>query len=154
MKTEILSTRKYKVGYEIRTEKIFLDRHKEGDGLCPSIQKSAYTPTGDYIGNSRDAHHLIVKKGIKPELRTPTSNVCSIGFCEAEQKWYGWSHRAIYGYGVGDIVKEGSCPATSGWTDEYLAEHPEEDKGLPVGFEAKTLDDARKIAIAFAESVG
>ena len=88
------------------------------------------------------------KRGIVPE-----DHKLSIGFCEQEQKWYGWSHRAIYGFGVGDVVKEGDCTATSGWTDEYLAEHPEEDLSLPVGFKAETLDDAKRMAIAFAESV-
>jgi len=119
----------------------------------PVVMKSAYTPDGDYIGTSRWAHRLIVKRGIKPEKRTPESNVCSIGFCEKEQKWYGWSHRAIYGYGIGDVIEEGSSASTSGWTDEYLAEHPEEDVSLPVGFAAQTLDDAKLMACAFAESV-
>ena len=111
-------------------------------------------PEGDYIGDSVWAHRLIVKRGIKPEKADPSHNVCSIGFCEKKQKWYGWSHRAIYGFGVGDEVKEGDCAAESGWIDEYLEQHPEADKSLPVGFIAKTLDDARLMAIAFADSVG
>ena len=96
----------------------------------------------------------MVKRGIKPEKVNPDESVCSIGLCAYENKWYGWSHRAIYGFTIGDIVKEGDCTASSGWTDEYLADHPEEDLSLPVGFEAKSLDDARRMAIAFAESVG
>lgn len=147
MKTEVLSVRKYKAGYEVRTEEVTMEDN-------PTVtMKFAYTPEGDYIGTSRWAHRLVVKRGIKPEKRTPNSNICSIGFCEKEQKWYGWSHRAIFGYGIGDVVKEGSCAAMPGWTDEYLAEHPEEDTSLPVGFVAKTLEDAKRIAIAFAESV-
>jgi len=31
--------------------------------------------------------------------------------------------------------------------------HPEADESVPVGFEAKTLDDAKRIAQAFAASV-
>jgi len=86
--------------------------------------------------------------------RAKTNNkVCSIGFKPREQKWYGWSHRATYGFGIGDIVSEGDCCASSGWTEEYLEKHPEERLYLDVGFEAKTLDDAKKMAIAFAESV-
>lgn len=69
--------------------------------------ESCYTPNGDYIGNEKDAMYLTTK-GIQPELRKGTS-VCSIGFCEREQQWYGWSHRAIYGFGVGSEVKRGSC---------------------------------------------
>ena len=105
--SEVLKVRKYKAGYEIRTELM-----EEGFEM-----KSAYTPEGDYIGSSRDAHRLIVKRGIKPEPRKPDrpesnggfGQTCSIGFCEGEQKWYGWSHRAIYGFAIGDIAKEGDC---------------------------------------------
>lgn len=155
---KVLSVRRYKAGYEIRTEWI---PEEEGGGADGLIMKSAYTtPEGYYIGSSRWAHRLIVKRGIKPEPRTPPcpsanggkGRTCSIGFCEQEQKWYGWSHRALYGFGIGDMVSEGDCCAESGWTDEYLQEHPE-DTSLPVGFIAKTLDDAKKMACAFAAAV-
>jgi len=32
----------------------------------------------------------------------------SIGFSVSEQKWYGWSHRAFYGFGVGSTVSPGN----------------------------------------------
>lgn len=164
----VLSTKKYKAGYEVREEMHRTDfqavpmsepneeMNELIDAICTPtdvIVKSAYTPKGDYIGNSKDAHFLIVKKGIKPELSDPTHKVCSIGFCEKEQKWYGWSHRAIFGFGVGSEAKEGDCVCSSGWTDEYLEEHPEDDTSLPVGFKAKDLIDAKRMAIAFASSV-
>ena len=112
------------------------------------------TKDGHHIGNKEITELLCEEKGIAPELASPTDNVCSIGWCAAEQKWYGWSHRAIYGFGIGDSVHEGDCTASSGWTDDYLAEHPGADKSLPVGFQAHTLDDAKRMAIAFADSVG
>ena len=147
--TEVIGIGHYKVGYELRTERVDF-----GDDSPPVILKSAYTvPEGWYIGSSVWAHRLIVRRGIKPELKRPDAQICSIGFCEKDQKWYGWSHRAIYGYGVGDTVEEGSCCASSGWTDEYLAEHPEEDLSLPVGFQAKTLEDCKRMAVAFADAV-
>ena len=148
MEKELLATRRYKVGYEVRKE-----RHFVGDDEQPIIMKSAYTPSGDYMGNPRMANFLIRKKGIKPEKANPLHNVCSIGFCGAEEKWYGWSHRAIFGFGIGSKVKEGDCVASSGWTEEYLREHPEEDISLPIGFKAYTLSDAKRMAIAFADSV-
>jgi hypothetical protein len=92
---------------------------------------------GDYIGTPREAFYLCRTKGIRPEKIDYRAKVCSIGFCEQEQKWYGWSHRAMYGFGVGDEVKKGDGAAES----------------LPVGFVAKTLDDAKRIATAFARSV-
>ena len=71
----------------------------------------------------------------------------------AQNKWYGWSHRALYGFGIGDEVHEGDLTNMSGFTDEYLSEHPEEDLSLPVGFVAKNLNDAKRMAIAFADAV-
>ena len=173
MNKVVLATRKYKVGYEVREELCRTDFTggeiiNQGDAEVGELEdlieyittpqdvivKSAYTPTGDYIGNKRNAHFLITKRGIKPEKANPSHNVCSIGFCEAEQKWYGWSHRAIFGFGVGSEVKEGDCCASSGYTQAYLEEHPEDDISLPVGFIAKDLIDAKRMAISFADSVG
>lgn len=169
MNKVILKTRKYKAGYEVREELVKTDFEaipmsgpidddtRELIDYITSknhvIVKSAYTPNGDYIGDGRTAYYLCTKRGIKPEKANTTHNVCSIGFCEREQKWYGWSHRAIYGFGIGSEVKEGDCCASSGFTDEYLKEHPEDDLSLPIGFIAKDLIDAKRMAISFASSV-
>ncbi len=155
MEQQIDSTRKFKAGYHLH------HGSQRFAGVDPVTGKEdewtpmrwATNPDGDYIGCSVTAHRLCQKRGIAPVKIDPSSNVCSIGFCEREQKWYGWSHRALYGFGVGDVVSEGDLTATSGWTDEYLAEHSEESTALPVGFKARTLDDARRMAVAFAESV-
>lgn len=146
---EVIKVRQYKAGYEIRTERVEYGSNPE------VIMKSAYAiPGGDYIGSSKRAHRLIVKRGIKPEKANPNHNVCSIGFSERTQKWWGWSHRAICGFGIGDVVTdEDHLCSMSGWTDEYLAEHPEEDLSLPVGFVAETLEDAKRMAVAFAAAV-
>lgn len=138
-----------KDGYEIREE---LVTFYFNDDEQVQITKSAYAPDGGYIGRPEDAQALI-KRGIAPELAYPDKKHCAIGFSEREQKWYGWSHRAIYGFAIGYVAEEGHIVTESGWTDEYLAEHPEEDVSVPVGFEAKTLDDCKTLAIAFAESV-
>jgi hypothetical protein len=127
-------------------------RH-EGNPDTP-IEAAYSAKDGGYVGEWKDARWLH-EKGIAPEIRPGScGSVCSIGFCDREQKWYGWSHRALYGFGIGDVVEKGSCCASSGWTDEYLAEHPEADESLPVGFKAETLDDAKRMAEAFAEGVG
>jgi hypothetical protein len=80
--------------------------------------------------------------------------VCSIGYSKRDGKWYGWSHRAVCGFERGDVVKEGDCTNSSGWTEAYLEDHPEQDLSLPVGFEAKCMADCKRMAIAFAEAVG
>ncbi|KKL41723.1 hypothetical protein LCGC14_2367440 [marine sediment metagenome] len=128
---EVNRERQFKSGYILRTE-------MWSTPGCPPVEmKSCYTPDGHYIGGAPWGHRLCTIRGIRPELRTAESNTCSIGFCEREQKWYGWSHRAIYGFSIGDKVKEG----------DVTAEH------LPIGFKAETLNDAKKMADAFARSV-
>lgn len=169
----IIEEKKYKAGYVVKTvlsrsdfEAVVLSEGEnpiDAEDLADYINqnkdkviitKQAYTPDGIYIGTPKTAHYLIVKKGIKPELSDTEHKVCSIGFCEKEQKWYGWSHRSIYGFGIGDKVKKGDCTNSSGWTAKYLREHPEKDRRLPVGFTAKDLNDCKRMAIAFADSVG
>jgi hypothetical protein len=60
-------------------------------------------------------------------------------FDKDDQKWYGWSHRARFGFGIGSKVKAGDVLAGV--------------NGFSVGYTAKTLDDAKKMAEAFAEAV-
>ncbi len=140
--------RRYKSGYVLQRE--FINYGLNGNGFWMTV---AYTHNGDYLGDSKTAYRLCAKRGIAPVKRSGDGNVCSIGYCEKEKKWYGWSHRAIYGFKIGDVVKEGDCCASSGWTDEYLKDHPDQYV-LPVGFIAKTKEDTKKMAIAFASSVG
>jgi hypothetical protein len=90
----------------------------------------------------RSRHHTSARvrrerEGIRSESTEFKGRPQSTGFNEQEQKWYGWSHRARYGFGVGDKVTK----------DSVIAHH------FPVGHEAKTLDDARQMAAAFAEAV-
>ena len=72
------------------------------------------------------------KHGIK-------SNGKSIGFSEKEQKWYGFSHRAICGFKVGD-----KCKGDLGLGDGYTFKE---------GDVLKTLDDCKQRALDFAKSV-
>ena len=32
-----------------------------------------------------------------------------VGFSPSENKWYGWSHRAIYGFTIGSTCSKGDC---------------------------------------------
>jgi len=59
----------------------------------------ARTKDGHYIGQPDEARYLCDKRGIRPEVRDDTT-VCSIGYSEAEGKWFGWSHRALAGFGT------------------------------------------------------
>ena len=78
------------------------------------------------------------KHSIVPEKAEPEHSSCSISFSEKDQKYYGWSHRAYHGFGIGDeITSEDDCASEL----------------LPIGFKAKTLEDCKKMAKAFARSV-
>jgi len=107
-----------------------------------------------YIGSEDEYKYLIEnKKLILIQKSQPDHNTCSIGYSPEENKWYGWSHRAIFGFGLGDVVQEGDLTNSSGLIEEYRIQHPEEDHSLPVGFKALTLNDAKRMAIAFSEAV-
>jgi hypothetical protein len=112
-----------------------------------------YNKDDKYIGTLEDFKMYIEKFGLSQIQTYNNKNVCSIGFNKKEQRWYGWSHRGICSFGIGDEVNEDSLCATSGWTEEYLKEHPDEDLSLPIGFKAETLEDAKRMAIAFADAV-
>lgn len=86
--------------YELRSEPADLDPEV--------ILVTAYsTKDGGYIGDESFAK-ILEERGIQPET-IPGKKVCSIGFSEREQKWYGWSHRAMYSFGIGSEVKQGDC---------------------------------------------
>jgi hypothetical protein len=130
------------------------------------LMLACYTPEGYYIGDLNTAGWLYFKHGLtevqplcvaidpsKKEEAIREKRACSIGFDAENQRWVGWSHRAICSFEVGYVAKDGDCVVESGSTEEYLKEHPEENLSVPVGFEVKTLEDSKRCAIAFAESI-
>ncbi len=132
----VLKERVFKVGYILRREIIDME--------CKNGKMewtAAYNPRGHYIGRPIDAYRLVKKRGIQPELRTPKSNVCSVGFSTKDGKWYGWSHRALYGFKPGSTCKKGDC---------HYVPRRHGGKGK---WKAKTVADARRMACDFAEGV-
>jgi len=53
--------------------------------------------------------HFVKKEVSPPEKVSKEHAVCSIGYCKKERKWYGWSHRALYGFSSRSRVKKGDC---------------------------------------------
>lgn len=148
---KIISERVMKAGYVLRRELC----ESPCKGEPPYEWTMAYTPRGEYIGDPKTAYRLCVKRGIQPELRTPESNVASIGFSVKDGKWYGWSHRALFGFKIGSKVKKGDC----GYTP-----HPKRERGFDAknqpgvyrhygAWTARTVADARQMACDFAEGV-
>lgn len=94
-------------GYYLQTDLVTMSPKEE-----PIEMTSAYNMHGHYIGTAEDAEYLCVDRGIIPELASDTHNVCSVGYSHKDGKYYGWSHRAIHGFGIGDKVKFGDCAYT------------------------------------------
>ena len=103
-------------GLDVDKDDPTLVHKKKGGIACDRLNESA-TET------------FMKEHGIKREIQP------GVGFSEKEQKWYGWSHRAYHGFGIGDTAKE--CYPT----------------GTKKGNKCKTLEDCKKAAIAFANSV-
>jgi hypothetical protein len=55
--------------------------------------------------------NFLLKRGITEQIQDGYGEpkTCCIGFNPTEQKWYGWSHRAIFGFTIGSEVEKGSC---------------------------------------------
>jgi hypothetical protein len=126
--------RTYKTGYRV-VERVYQDKaYGKKWKAYKHRMKYAVNENGDYIGNPKTAHNLCTKRGIAPEALKGNA-VCSVGKGR-DGKWYGWSHRAIYGFEPGHVVKEG-------------------DIGFDKlgNFHVKTEEDARKVAEAFARDV-
>lgn len=92
-----------------------------------------------YIGTKEMYEKFTKEIGItKFDLSHYSHNTVSIGFSEENQKWYGWSHRAVHGFEIGFIVTENATTIND---------------RIDVGYEVKTLNGAKHLAEIFAESV-
>lgn len=129
----MINEKVYKAGYVLVEEIVAQTATDEH----PTKLTSAYTPDGRYIGDKKMARFLCVKKGIRPQLAHPSHSVCSIGFSTKDGKWYGWSHRSIFGFKIGSKCTKGDCHYT-----------PERGEWV-----ATCVADARQMAIDFASGV-
>jgi len=69
---------------------------------------------GSYLTRVGMEDHLkfLLKKGITDQLQSASGKsecTTNIGFNPEEKKWYGWSHRAMYGFTIGSTCKKGHC---------------------------------------------
>lgn len=124
------------LGYEIRR---IVNRFDPEEKLT---RDKAFTDKDEYIGGLEELEYLVTKCGLT-QLQSAHEGVDSltgrkvvnIGFNEAEQKWYGWSHRAMQKFGIGD---------------KALKLYP----GVKIeGATIRTLEEAKEAAAAFSESV-
>jgi len=111
-------------------------------GEPPVKMHSAYNHNGDYIGDIATAQQLCDNYGIAPETIDPEHSVCSIGYSAKDNKWYGWSHRAICGFGIGDKIFEENF----GDDDTPFVEHGR--------VTISSMGEAKLAAKRFAEYIG
>lgn len=96
--------------------------------------------------------------GIK-EFRSMGGKIASIGFSSIQNKWYGWSHRAIYGFGVGSEVKKGDCAYIASTPEELIDDHANffadisQESADQHRAECQILDDRAGIRILHAPTV-
>lgn len=60
-----------------------------------------------HIGLEKDGFQFLLKRGVTEQIQNKDNNPnhsANIGFNPEEKKWYGWSHRAICGFGIGSEV--------------------------------------------------
>jgi hypothetical protein len=94
--------------------------------------RSTYNPNGDYIGEPKMAK-MLADKGIIPEKSKKDHCVCSIGYSPKDKKWYGWSHRAIYGFKPGYKVKKDDS-GLDNWKPGHICKDTEESKNMAIAF--------------------
>ena len=90
---------------------------------------------------------------IKGEKRQSGHSAQSFGKSEADGKWYGWSHRAVYGFKKGDRIE-----GDNGGKKVEFPKLPNGDMDWDNGkyeddFTIKSDEHAKEVAIRFADSV-
>jgi len=136
---------------EIKERWEFLDLWSEvhvygpADDLIISIMESYRNKRGDYVFGSSFSGWVnrFIDSGIDPELAYPSDSVCCVGWSERKKTYYGWSHRAICGFEIGDRIFEVDFSGKSDNTS--FKEH-----GTRV---IKSKFDARVSAMNFAKYV-
>ena len=107
----------------------FLDDRKEYD-----IYVSKFD--GSYIGlpgllDVKEPTDTIIKFLAEHEVTEELTH--GVGFSPKENKWYGWSHRAIHGFTIGSTCKRGDC--------HYVPANKEDLANCEVEFYADIRED-------------
>lgn len=75
------------------------------------------------------------------------------GKSEANGKWYGWSHRAVYGFGIGDEVKGDSLGKKVEYPKLPDGDYDWDNGNYEPDFTISSEDQARQVAYQFARNV-
>jgi len=178
---KVLSRKIFKAGYELRKE--LWDMPEVSDCKEMEMKAAYGLLDGGFIGTNKDAYNLVVKRGILPQKIDVNHNVCSIGYSPKNGKWYGWSHRAICGFKIGSTCKKGDIHyepknkkefiqfIKNFYKDAYTYETTKDGVKITLKdskishmefypkewgkgeWKAESMEDAKQMAIAFANSV-
>lgn len=78
---------------------------------------------GSFLGFKPNDVKFLSDRGITEDVqnyRNEPDHTANIGFNPDEQKWYGWSHRAIFGFGIGHTVKMGDAGFSPSNKEEFM----------------------------------
>jgi len=91
---------------------------------------------GSYAGCPRNGQFYLDKgltqlQASHPFDKDKETISTSLGFNEEDQKWYGWSHRAFYGFTIGSSCKKGDCAYIPDSADELYNDLVDEENVKP-----------------------
>ncbi len=124
--------------FDVWEEEWRFEANSKGD-IDVMKMKNVRNKTGDYAGEEGVSKSL-EKYGIAPEMIDDDSSVCTIGWSDHEQKYYGWSHRAMFGFGIDDMIYE----------EDFADDVPFREHG---SVRIRNKSDARNAAVNFARDV-
>lgn len=108
-----MNTKEYldKVAYVVDSE----------DSLCEGTKEYRSKFDDSYITlvGMEDNVKYLADREITEELTH------GVGFSPKDNKWYGWSHRAIFGFEVGSTCKKGNCHYTPLTPEDLINDHAE-----------------------------
>lgn len=96
------------------------------------LGKVAYLGPSEIIGDkgrvyySRFDNSYLTRAGMADDIKfladlEITHELSSgLGFSPRDNKWYGWSHRAVYGFTIGSTCKKGDCHYRPVDKDDFL----------------------------------
>lgn len=129
------------------------------------LKKVAYIADSEIDGDAGKIYYskfdksYITRLGMEDDLKFFAEHEITdelthgVGFSPKENKWYGWSHRAIYGFTIGSECEKGDCHYTPSKPGELIEGHARffynisEDRYKEKLAECQILDDRSGIRI-------
>lgn len=90
---------------------------------------------------------------IKGQKKYSDSQVNTFGKSEANGKWYGWSHRAVAGFGIGEELKGKNMGKKVTYPKLEDGSTDWDNGNYEPDFVIKTEEQAKECALRFAKSV-